>query len=99
MEMTDAFAHPRHIRAVDRGTASQPSAADTPRARPDSRPHRGATGPGQWREGRLTAAPQEALPLHEARGLTAGGAQARILLDGQVYTLRITRLGKLILTK
>ncbi|MGY6411283.1 MAG: hemin uptake protein HemP [Alkalilacustris sp.] len=39
------------------------------------------------------------MPLHEARGLTAGGAQARILLDGQVYTLRITRLGKLILTK
>lgn len=38
-------------------------------------------------------------PLHDARILTSGGAQARIVLDGQVYTLRITRQGKLILTK
>lgn len=39
------------------------------------------------------------LPLHDARDLTGGGAMANILLDGQVYTLRITRAGKLILTK
>lgn len=39
------------------------------------------------------------MPLHDARALTAGGVQARILLDGQLYTLRITRQGKLILTK
>ncbi len=39
------------------------------------------------------------LPLYDARDLTAGGTQARILLDGQVYALRITRAGKLILTK
>lgn len=38
-------------------------------------------------------------PLHDARVLTRGGVQARILLDGQVYALRITRAGKLILTK
>lgn len=38
-------------------------------------------------------------PLHDARALTGGGTQARIVLDGQVYTLRITRQGKLILTK
>ena len=38
-------------------------------------------------------------PLHDARALTAGGVQARIALDGQVYSLRITRQGKLILTK
>ena len=38
-------------------------------------------------------------PMHDARALTQGGAQARILLDGQIYTLRITRQGKLILTK
>ena len=42
---------------------------------------------------------QDDAPLHDARALTAGGPQARILLDGQVYTLRITRQGKLILTK
>lgn len=39
------------------------------------------------------------LPLHDATQLTAGGNLAQIALDGQVYTLRITRAGKLILTK
>lgn len=41
----------------------------------------------------------EAVPAHDARDLTRGGDQARIVLDTQVYTLRITRAGKLILTK
>lgn len=40
-----------------------------------------------------------ALPMHDARVLTEGGSLASILLDGQVYTLRITKAGKLILTK
>lgn len=39
------------------------------------------------------------LPRHSARALTAGGTQAQIELDGKVYDLRITRAGKLILTK
>ncbi|WP_332844279.1 hemin uptake protein HemP [Pseudosulfitobacter koreensis] len=39
------------------------------------------------------------MPAHDARRLTEGADQARIVLDGQVYTLRITRAGKLILTK
>lgn len=39
------------------------------------------------------------LPLYDARELTKSGVQALIALDGQVYTLRITRAGKLILTK
>jgi len=39
------------------------------------------------------------IPVHAAEVLTAGGAQARIVLNGQVYSLRITRAGKLILTK
>lgn len=43
--------------------------------------------------------PSEGAPLHDARVLTKGGVQARIALDGQVYALRITRAGKLILTK
>lgn len=38
-------------------------------------------------------------PCHDARTLTGGASTARIVLDGQVYTLRITRAGKLILTK
>jgi hemin uptake protein HemP len=48
---------------------------------------------------RPVLSPREAVPLHDARRLTAGGGLARILLDGQVYSLRITRAGKLILTK
>jgi hemin uptake protein HemP len=42
---------------------------------------------------------QEDIPTYDARILTAGQSVARILLDGQVYTLRITRAAKLILTK
>ncbi|TKD14462.1 hemin uptake protein HemP [Rhodobacter capsulatus] len=38
-------------------------------------------------------------PLHDARALTEGGSLVRIVLDGVTYTLRITRNGKLILTK
>jgi hemin uptake protein HemP len=38
-------------------------------------------------------------PVHEAQVLTHGGATAQILLNGQTYILRITRQGKLILTK
>lgn len=50
-----------------------------------------------------SASPQQAkasaLPCYQARDLTAGGDEAHIVLDGQTYTLRITRAGKLILTK
>lgn len=53
----------------------------------------------------LTPAPsqrldaQSSLPVHRAEELTEGGVQARILLRDQTYVLRITRAGKLILTK
>lgn len=39
------------------------------------------------------------LPVHCAQTLTQGGNLALIQLEGQTYTLRITRQGKLILTK
>jgi hemin uptake protein HemP len=39
------------------------------------------------------------LPAHDASRLTEGGDQAHIVLGDQTYTLRITRAGKLILTK
>jgi len=39
------------------------------------------------------------LATHDARDLIRDGVQARIVLDGQTYYLRITRAGKLILTK
>jgi hemin uptake protein HemP len=42
---------------------------------------------------------QDATPIHNAFSLTEGGVQARIVLNGQIYSLRITRAGKLILTK
>jgi len=46
-----------------------------------------------------TGAAETPPPVHDARHLTAGGATAVIELDGVSYTLRITRQGKLILTK
>ncbi len=38
-------------------------------------------------------------PVHDAAALTNGGRLAHIVLNGQTYALRITRQGKLILTK
>lgn len=38
-------------------------------------------------------------PVHRAEDLTQGGQVAHIRLGDQLYTLRITRSGKLILTK
>ena len=49
-----------------------------------------------------TKAEPELVPhidMHDARELTSGATTTNIVLDGQVYTLRITRAGKLILTK
>lgn len=43
--------------------------------------------------------PAPRIPLHHAEDLTRGGNLANIALSGQVYALRITRAGKLILTK
>lgn len=40
-----------------------------------------------------------ALPIHNAEDLTGADGRAHISLGGQIYTLRITRAGKLILTK
>ncbi len=42
---------------------------------------------------------QVPVPSHDATTLTAGGQTATIELNGMLYTLRITRQGKLILTK
>ena len=40
-----------------------------------------------------------AITTYDARDLITDGTQACIVLDGQSYVLRITRAGKLILTK
>ncbi|MEM9584106.1 MAG: hemin uptake protein HemP [Pseudomonadota bacterium] len=42
---------------------------------------------------------EDRLPVYEATDLTQGGDLAQIKLEDQLYTLRITRAGKLILTK
>lgn len=42
---------------------------------------------------------QSVLPTYSATDLTNEGDQARIILGDQTYLLRITRAGKLILTK
>ncbi|MEJ8562158.1 hemin uptake protein HemP [Yoonia sp. GPGPB17] len=46
-----------------------------------------------------TEIPTKQLPRYDARDLIEDGDQAHIILDDQVYVLRITRAGKLILTK
>lgn len=38
-------------------------------------------------------------PLYDVRALITEGGLAKLMLDGQTYVLRITRAGKLILTK
>ncbi|ETA52890.1 hypothetical protein P279_06115 [Rhodobacteraceae bacterium PD-2] len=49
----------------------------------------------------VTAAAQSqgATPVYDAHDLITDGVKAEIVLDGQTYILRITRAGKLILTK
>ena len=42
---------------------------------------------------------QQNLPTYDAQELTKDGIQANIMLGDQIYVLRITRAGKLILTK
>ncbi|MCQ0090599.1 hemin uptake protein HemP [Roseovarius sp. M141] len=42
---------------------------------------------------------QDGCPLYDVRALVEKSGLAKLVLDGQTYTLRITRAGKLILTK
>ncbi|MEQ8988144.1 MAG: hemin uptake protein HemP [Marinovum algicola] len=51
------------------------------------------------RRANASPAPEDTGPIYDARMLVGNNATARILLDGKVYTLRITKAGKLILTK
>ena len=46
-----------------------------------------------------TLRPSNTLPAYDAQDLTKGADQAVIILGDQTYILRITRAGKLILTK
>lgn len=65
----------------------------------DPRPQ-GDTSPASARPTLVLSDQSDAqIPVHEALTLTGGGVRAQIALSGQVYTLRITRAGGLILTK
>jgi hemin uptake protein HemP len=46
-----------------------------------------------------TIDPRTNIATYDARDLVLNGVKAEIVLDGQTYSLRITRAGKLILTK
>lgn len=45
------------------------------------------------------AKPTQSIDTYDARDLVKDGVRACIILDDQTYYLRITRAGKLILTK
>ena len=47
----------------------------------------------------MTKTPEPPVPAYDVRELITEGSQACLVLDGQRYYLRITRMGKLILTK
>jgi hemin uptake protein HemP len=49
--------------------------------------------------GQTASIPTPTELVYDASTLTGANGQARIILGDQVYTLRITRSGKLILTK
>ena len=51
------------------------------------------------REVEMAERPDDGIPVYSAEELTRTGGLARIVLNEQIYTLRITRAGKLILTK
>lgn len=48
---------------------------------------------------RSSVSPAPSMPAYDATDITGPDGQAQIILGDQVYTLRITRAGKLILTK
>ena len=48
---------------------------------------------------RACTCPAPSTPAYDATVITGPGGQAQIILGDQVYTLRITRAGKLISTK
>lgn len=57
------------------------------------------TTPSPPHEQASSSLPDDGLPVYDARKMLAGYATARIQLDDQSYILRLTRQGKLILTK
>ncbi|MBW4709239.1 hemin uptake protein HemP [Roseobacter sp. YSTF-M11] len=46
-----------------------------------------------------THTPVQTVPAYDASDLTKGGGLAQIVYQDKIYVLRITRAGKLILTK
>lgn len=46
-----------------------------------------------------TSSARDSEPVHRAEDILSGATTARIVLGNQTYVLRLTRAGKLILTK
>ncbi|GAB4285859.1 MAG: hypothetical protein Kow0058_05240 [Roseovarius sp.] len=92
---------PEDARATAAGSARR--AATGSGGSRDMPPGRDAGGRGRTdREGRgndRAGGDPGARARHDARDLTGGAPTAAIILDGACYTLRITRSGKLLLTK
>lgn len=102
MSDEEGLSRPR-LGRMARGTTDERPQGDADRSAPihagsaRAEPLRtGCGGPGPGCPESECAAP---VPRHDARALTAGGNTVHICLDGIAYTLRITRNGKLILTK
>lgn len=69
---------------------------------PEQGPHsQAASGPAlSGRDGVSDAGASNAgLPIHDLADLLRGGTEALIRHDGQLYSLRVTRANKLLLTK
>lgn len=58
-----------------------------------------ASAPTSAQSAAMARAPVETIPAYDVRRIMGSGNTAHMVLDGQAYTLRITRSGKLILTK
>jgi hemin uptake protein HemP len=50
-------------------------------------------------ENSTKTATQATVPVHDVRTLTGQDGRTQLMLDGEFYTLRIKRTGKLILKK
>lgn len=73
--------------------------SETRQATPMEREHPRIDGFAPKAPRRREPVRQDPPPVHDARLLTGNGNEAEIRLDGMRYVLRITRQGKLILTK
>ncbi len=83
----------------NRGKACARGAQDARAARRCPTPNQGGTDMSVENFKKTNRQDDQPAPMHVARELTQGGPIALIEHKGQIYSLRITRADKLILTK